>query len=93
MTIKLRNAIKDTRQAAYFIMRCSAIIGKLLRNIQTITEKKTEKKRKKDQKFTWKITNKLIHVPIKRPINDLSYSTWDHFIFRHKKREFDKFHF
>ena len=48
MTIKLRNAIKDTRQAAYFIMRCSAIIGKLLRNIQTITEKK----RKKDQKFT-----------------------------------------
>ena len=50
MTIKLRNAIKDTRQAAYFIMRCSAIIGKLLRNIQTITGKK--KKRKKDQKFT-----------------------------------------
>ena len=49
MTIKLRNAIKDTRQAAYFIMRCSAIIGKLLRNIQTITGKK---KRKKDQKFT-----------------------------------------
>ena len=49
MTIKLRNAIKDTRQAAYFIMRCSAIIGKLLRNIQTITEKKN---RKKDQKFT-----------------------------------------
>ena len=51
MTIKLRNAVKDTRQAAYFIMRCSAIIGKLLRNIQTITEKK-KKKRKKDQKFT-----------------------------------------
>ena len=40
MTIKLRNTIKDTRQAAYFIMRGSAIIGKLLRNIQTITEKK-----------------------------------------------------
>ena len=39
MTIKLHNAIKDTRQAAYFIMRCSAIIGKLLRNIQTITKK------------------------------------------------------
>ena len=41
ITIKLRNAIKDTRQAAYFIMRCSAIIWKLLRNIQTITEKST----------------------------------------------------
>ena len=39
MTIKLRNAIKDTRQAAFFIMRGSAIIGKLLRNIQTIMEK------------------------------------------------------
>ena len=47
MTIKLRNAIKDTRQAAYFIMRCSAIIGKLLRNIQTITEKKKNVKRTK----------------------------------------------
>ena len=46
MTIKLRNAIKDTRQAAYFIMRCSAIIGKLLRNIQTITEKKNVKRTK-----------------------------------------------
>ena len=44
MTIKLRNAIKDTRQAAYFIMRCSAIIGKLLCNIQTITEKNTVKR-------------------------------------------------
>ena len=51
MTIKLRNAIKDTPQAAYFIMRCSAIIGKLLRNIQTITGKK---KRKKDQSLTEK---------------------------------------
>ena len=49
MTIKLRNTIKDTRQAAYFIMRSSAIIGKLLRNIQTITEKRY---RKKDQNFT-----------------------------------------
>ena len=49
MTIKLRNTIKDTRQAAYFIMRGSAIIGKLLRNIQTITEKRY---RIKDQKFT-----------------------------------------
>ena len=47
MTIKLRNAIKDTRQAAYFIMRCSAIIGKLLRNIQTITGKKKNVKRTK----------------------------------------------
>ena len=46
MTIKLRNAIKDTRQAAYFIMRCSAIIGKLLCNIQTITEKKNVKRTK-----------------------------------------------
>ena len=35
------NRIKDTRQAAYFIMRGSAIIWKLLRNIQTITEKRT----------------------------------------------------
>ena len=50
MTIKLRNTIKDTRQAAYFIMRGSVIIGKLLRNIQTITEKKRH--RKKDQKYT-----------------------------------------
>ena len=41
MTIKLRNAIKDTRQAAYFIMRCLAIIGKLMCNIQTITERNT----------------------------------------------------
>ena len=40
MTIKLRNTIEDTRQAAYFIMRASAIIGKLLHNIQTITDKK-----------------------------------------------------
>ena len=40
MTIKLRNTIKDTRQAAYFIMKGSAIIGKLLHNIQTITGKK-----------------------------------------------------
>ena len=40
MTIKLRNTIKDTRQAAYFIIRGSAIIRKLLHNIQTITEKK-----------------------------------------------------
>ena len=48
MTIKLRNTIKHTRQAAYLIMRGSAIIGNL-RNIQTITEKKC---RKKDQKFT-----------------------------------------
>ena len=47
MTIKLRNAIKDTRQAAYFIMRCSDIIGKLLRNIQTITGKKKNVKRTK----------------------------------------------
>ena len=40
MTIKLRNTIKDTGQAAYFIMRGSAIIGKLLCNIQTILGKK-----------------------------------------------------
>ena len=46
MTIKLRNAIKDTREAAYFIMRSSAIIGKLLCNIQTITEKNTVKRTK-----------------------------------------------
>ena len=50
MTIKLRNIIKDTRQAAYFIMRGSAIIGKLLHNSQTITEKKEVVK--KDRKFT-----------------------------------------
>ena len=47
MTIKLRNTIKDTRQAAYFIMRGLAIIGKLLHNIQTITEKKDTVKRTK----------------------------------------------
>ena len=50
MTTELSNKIKDTRQAAYFIMRGSAIIGKLLRNIQTITEKK--RYHKNDQKFT-----------------------------------------
>ena len=42
MTIKLRNTIKDTPWAAYFIMRGSAIIGKLLRNIQTIRGKKRD---------------------------------------------------
>ena len=37
MTTELRTTIKDARQTAYFIMRGSAITGKLLRNIQTIT--------------------------------------------------------
>ena len=39
---------KDTRKAAYFIMRGSAIIWKLLPDIQTITKKRY---RKKDHKF------------------------------------------
>ena len=46
MTIKLRNTIKHTRQAAYLIKRGSAIIGNLLRNIQTITEKNAAKRTK-----------------------------------------------
>ena len=40
MTIKLHNTIKNTRQAVYCIMRGLAIIGKLLRDIQTITKTK-----------------------------------------------------
>ena len=59
MTIKSHNTIKDTRQAACFIMRGLAIIWKLLCDIQTITEKED--------------TAKKIISLIQRPINVLSY--------------------
>ena len=47
MTIEVCYTIKDTRQPAYFTMRGSAIIRKLLRNIQTITKKKKRYARNK----------------------------------------------
>ena len=38
----VRNTVKDTRQAAYFIMRGSAIIWKLLRDIHNDHGKKKD---------------------------------------------------